>query len=81
MRHPADLVNGKHRVASIERVSMTNAKFEAPWDAVDTWPVSQNALIKFVRNTSSTLRWFRSDLTTDNVEMLQKEFPEIEFLN
>ena len=38
-------------------------------------------LIKFVRNAPPTLRWFRSDLTSDNMEMLRMERPEIELLN
>ena len=41
----------------------------------------QNALIKFVRNAPSTLRWFRSDLTPDNMTTLRLEQPGIELLN
>ena len=40
-----------------------------------------NALLKFVRNAPSTLRWFRSDLTPDNMTTLRLEQPGIELLN
>lgn len=40
----------------------------------------QNALIKFVRNDPSTLRYFRSDLTLENTNMLRLERPGIELL-
>jgi hypothetical protein len=30
--------------------------------------ISQNTLVKFVRNASPTLRWFQSDITPDNME-------------
>lgn len=43
-------------------------------------PLPQHILVKFVR-TAPLLRWFRSDLSKSNIDMLQKEFPEIEFLN
>ena len=44
-------------------------------------PVSQNALIKFVRNCPRTMKWFHSGLTKENMTMLQKERPSIELLN
>jgi hypothetical protein len=43
--------------------------------------VPQNALIKFVRNAPTSLRWFRSDLTIEDMNMLQLERPKIELLN
>ncbi|VEU42832.1 unnamed protein product [Pseudo-nitzschia multistriata] len=43
-------------------------------------PIPQTALIKFVRNAPSTLKWFRSDLTTEHKVMLRAERPEIELL-
>ena len=42
-------------------------------------PIDQAALIKFVQCTSSTLRWFESDLSKENVTKLQKQYPNIEF--
>jgi hypothetical protein len=41
---------------------------------------TQNALIKFVRNAPSSIRWFRSDLTLENMNMLRMERPGIELL-
>ena len=58
---------------ALERVSIRNMK----WDSE---VVSQDALIKFVRNVP-TLRWFRSDLTIENMNMLNLERPEIVLLN
>ena len=43
--------------------------------------IPQNALIKFVRNAPSSLRWFRSDLSQENIAMLKKERLGIAFLN
>mmetsp|Transcript_40457 Transcript_40457/g.41024 ORF Transcript_40457/g.41024 Transcript_40457/m.41024 type:complete len:103 (-) Transcript_40457:183-491(-) len=43
--------------------------------------IPQNALIKFVRNIPSTLKWFRSDLTQENINMLRLERPDIELVN
>lgn len=73
---------------NVERISIRNAKYtEQRSDNTDderlfiTTPITQNALIKFVRNAPPTLQWFRSDLFKENVEMLLKERPTIEFLN
>jgi len=67
-----------------ERLSIKNAT----WKSISTsnergslneyQPLSQEMLIKMVRN-HSTLRWLRSDLTPENVAMLQQERPEITF--
>jgi hypothetical protein len=40
--------------------------------------ISQEALMKFVR-CARNLKWFRSDLTMDNVATLKKERPDIAF--
>ena len=42
-------------------------------------PLPQKALIKFVRNGPPSLRYFRSDLTPANREMLRLERPDIVF--
>ena len=42
--------------------------------------IPQGALIKFVRNAPS-LKWFRSDLTQENRNMLRNEQPTIELVN
>jgi len=59
----------------LERVSIRNGKYNGGVC------VSQNLLIKFVRNASPTLQWFRSDLTQINIAMLAKERPGIQLLN
>ena len=43
-------------------------------------PIPQAALIKFIRNAPTTMRWFRSNLTQENIQMLQQERPKIEFV-
>jgi len=70
----------------LERVSIrnfrrANHKDQDASNYVETMsPPSQRELVKFVR-TAPLLRWFRSDLSKTNMNMLQQEFPEIEFLN
>ena len=65
----------------LERVSIKNAKNKTY--VGDDGIFSQNVLIKFVRNTP-TLKWLRSDLTQDNIDMLRSEqqqrFSKIEFV-
>ena len=62
-----------HCSKALERVSIQNMK-------CDDEVVPQDVLIKFVRNVP-TLRWFRSDLTIENMNMLNLERPEIVLLN
>ena len=61
----------------LERVSIKNITHGG------CFSVPQNLMIKFVQNTP-TLKWLRSDLTQDNIEMLQSEqeqrFSKIEFV-
>jgi len=69
----------------LERVSIRNAKWYVGEYINgefrgETTVIPQNALIKFVRNAAQTLRWFRSDLTEDNMNMLRSERPGIEFV-
>merc|ERR1712232_176348 len=67
---------------SIERLSIRKAELRSVVpDRTITGDLPQNALIKFVRNAPPSLRWFRSDLTKENIDMLRKEHPEIEFVN
>jgi len=74
-----------HELSSklLERVSIRNAKWDiVQWREGTNVPViPQNALIKFVRNAPTSLRWFRSDLTEDNMNMLRSERPGIELVN
>jgi hypothetical protein len=64
-----------HCCKSLERVSIRNVKHLLHGE------ISQNALVKFVRNAPSSMRWFRSDLSQDNITMLRLERPEIELVN
>ena len=65
----------------LERVSIRNAKWYGFDHDEDPIIIPQNALIKFVRNAPKSLRWFRSNLTTENMTMLRLERPEIELVN
>jgi hypothetical protein len=79
--HFADLNNHQdiflfHKCCkSLERISIQNAKYYYP---TNEGKLSQNSLIKFVRNAPPNLRWFRSDLSISNILMLRKERPGIE---
>jgi len=61
----------------LERLSIKSAK----WHSTDAefQAISQGMLMKMVRN-HPTLRWLRSDLTEENVEILKRERPEITFV-
>ena len=68
----------------LERVSIRNAKWYVYNDdgiLDDRTVIPQNALIKFVRNAPTSLRWFRSDLTEANMTILRSERPDIELVN
>ena len=65
------------------RVSLKNAHDHAVSEknrATAELPLPQSALKRFVQGTP-TLRWFRSDLTPENVALLQTEHPEITFVS
>jgi hypothetical protein len=65
----------------LERVSLKNAKCREPRAFSSPGPTQsfpQIGLVKFVRSTPS-LRWFRSDLSPENVAILQAERPEVTF--
>ena len=65
----------------LERVSIRNGTwYDYESDVKKTVVVPQTALIKFVRNALS-LKWFRSNLSHENMDMLQSERPDIELLN
>lgn len=78
---------------AIERVSILNARYYIRRYDDDGFEVAnddknepiktllpQAALIKFIRYGPSSLRWFRSNLSVSNKDMLRKERPEIEFV-
>lgn len=53
-------------------------KMHQNWGQYDNFQfVPQNALIKFVRNAPLILRWFQSDSSQENMDMLQLEQPSI----
>ena len=64
----------------VERITIRHAKYRVGLRKV-TKVIPQNALIKYIRNAPRSLRWFRSDLFKENIEMLRVERPGIEFLN
>ena len=70
--HPNDFLFNRC-CKSLERVSIRNARDEKGKT------IKQEALIKFVRSVP-TLRWFRSDLHQENIDLLTKERPDIEFV-
>lgn len=65
---------------TIERVSLVNARYKCKSGDVVPKPMTQVALIKFVRNCQK-LRWIRSYLTQQNVSMLQNERPDVTFVS
>ena len=70
-------INIKNKYVQLERLSIKNAKVSSSSQNRD---LPQNALIKFIRNAPKTLKWFHSDLTQGNINMLKKERPDIEFM-
>ena len=63
----------------LERISIRNARCMDPDWAQQIIP--QNVLMKFVRKAPETLVWFRSDLSPENIRILQSERPGIQLLN
>jgi hypothetical protein len=61
---------------SLERVSIKNVLCRHDYKLEG--PLSQGTLMRFVRDTPN-LKWFRSDLTPDNIAVLQAERPEVTF--
>mmetsp|Transcript_7475 Transcript_7475/g.8557 ORF Transcript_7475/g.8557 Transcript_7475/m.8557 type:complete len:387 (+) Transcript_7475:142-1302(+) len=66
---------------NLESVSIRNAHYVGHEDNTTKKCITQQALIKFVKNTARTLQWFRSDLSPENIRILQTEFENIQFLN
>eukprot|EP00536_Pseudo-nitzschia_multiseries_P005765 jgi/Psemu1/13439/gm1.13439_g len=57
---------------------MSTSSMMSSSSSLSSWPVPQAALIKFVRTAPQSLRWFRSDLSPENMDMLRSERPGIE---
>ena len=67
---------------SLERVSIKNARYASgDYFNGESICLPQRALIKFIRNAPSSLKWFRSDLGQENINMLRMERPDIEFVS
>lgn len=62
----------------LERVSIKGATMENQEDGLERQSLSQETIIRFVRNTP-TLRWLRSDLSDENMAMLKQKRPEVTF--
>ena len=68
------------RCPGIERLSIKDCAYdEFDVEEVET-ELPQEDLIQMVRNHPS-LRWLRSDLSAENVAMLQQECPEMTFVS
>lgn len=70
-------------IQTLERVSIRNSKVSLVFGDFGLGSgksLSQSSLVKFVRNCPN-LRWFRSDLSKENIDLLRSERPGIEFLN
>lgn len=66
---------------NLERLSIKNlVTVYVSQNALQTRHVSQEMLIKMVRH-HPTLRWLRSDLTEENIAILQQERPDITFVS
>ena len=82
--HKDDFIFSACCCESLERLSIQRAEwysfFHVSRELRSNY-VPQNALIKFVRNAPPSLRWFRSDLSKENINILQREHPGVEFLN
>ena len=78
--HPSIYLFCRWKSQVVERISIRGTKYYDFFRQTRK-TVPQNALIKYIRNAPPSLRWFRSDLSKDNIEMLRLERPGIEFLN
>jgi hypothetical protein len=77
--HARDRCIFQRYVDQLERVSLRHARYYVAFPN-DAQPIPQRGLIKFVRRATN-LRWFRSDLTPENVAMLQLERPDVTFVS
>ena len=61
----------------LERVSVKRVRIGS---LPESRPLSQQQLIDFVRNAPN-LRWFKSDLSDENLVLLKMERPEVIFVS
>merc|ERR1712032_836555 len=73
--HPGDFLFHQCSSIVLERVSIRNARFVGSNGRAVAASVPQHMLIKFIRNAPPTLKWFRSDLSKTNMDMLRSERP------
>lgn len=78
--HPNIFLFHKLRNQPLEVVSIRNVQHGRGFSD-NVMEIPQNVLLKFVRNAPVTLKWFRSNLSTANMQVLQSERPRIEFMN
>jgi hypothetical protein len=64
----------------VDRPYDSDYEDEGEDEASDVRPIPQHAIAEFVRRAPN-LRWLRSDLTPDNVAMLQLERPDVTFVS
>jgi hypothetical protein len=64
-------------IHGLERVSLLGTRWYRKGKLAE---LSQGYLVKFVRGTPS-LKWFRSDLSPANVDLLRKERPQVMFVS
>lgn len=72
-----------HKCPTLERIDLEGVTYltnSQRFEGGKPQKIPQEGLIKLVRN-SPNLTWFRSDLTAENVEMLQTERPEVTFVS
>ena len=78
--HPNIFLFHKLRNQPLEVVSIRNVQHGRGFSD-NVMEIPQNVLLKFVRNAPVTLKRFRSNLSTANMQVLQSERPRIEFMN
>jgi hypothetical protein len=66
--------------SGLERLSIKNATWCLQQNPAEVFPISQEMLIKMVRN-HRTLRWLRSDLSAENVALLKQDRPHFTFVS
>lgn len=72
---PGRLVAVQVQIGAFEHRGCKSKYARGPWQ-----PVSQAVLMNIVRHHRS-LRWLRSDLTSENVAILQQERPLVTFVS
>jgi hypothetical protein len=66
-------------VDQLERLSLRNARYYYMDNLSNVRDIPQSVIITFVRRAAN-LTWLRSDLTPENVAMLQRERPNVSFV-